>query len=155
MNRGPLLNSSLPCPVCGVSHCNERRVTLTLLPCVFARKYRGELRSVATRRGIKKTSNGSNRGGLEYKQEPPIPPLSGGEVARETEEKGRGLSERSEFRRPRRRLRRRTQKPDNSGGASWFVLLAVEKNEQIKRISVTRTFFGRERKSFVAQSSPC
>ena len=155
MNRGPLLNSSLPCPVCGVSHCNERRVTLTLLPCVFARKYRGELRSVATRRGIKKTSNGSNRGGLEYKQEPPIPPLSGGEVARETEEKGRGLSERSEFRRPRRRLRRRTQKPDNSGGASWFVLLAVEKNEQITQISVTRTFFGRERKSFVAQSSPC
>ena len=69
--------------------------------------------------------------GLEYKQDPPIPPLSGGEVARKTEEKGRGLSERSEFRRPRRRLRRRTQKPDNSGGASWFVLLAVEKNEQI------------------------
>ena len=82
------------------------------------------------------------------------PPLSGGEVARKTEEKGRGLSERSEFRRPRRRLRRRTQKPDNSGGASWFVLLAVEKNEQITQISVTRTFFGRERKSFVAQSSP-
>ena len=25
--------------------------------------------------------------GLEYKQDPPIPPLSGGEVARETEEK--------------------------------------------------------------------
>ena len=58
------------------------------------------------------------------------PPLSGGEVARKTEEKGRGLSERSEFRRPRRRLRRQTQKPDNRGGASWFVLLAAEKNEQ-------------------------
>ena len=82
------------------------------------------------------------------------PPLSGGEVARKTEEKGRGLSERSEFRRPRRRLRRRTQKPDNSGGASWCVLLAVEKNEQIKRINVTRTFFDRVRKSFVSQSSP-
>ena len=82
------------------------------------------------------------------------PPLSGGEVARKTEEKGLGLSERSEFRRPRRRLRRRTQKPDNSGGASWFVLLAVEKNEQIKRINVTRTFFDRVRKSFVSQSSP-
>jgi len=25
-----------------------------------------------------------------------------------------------------------SQKPDNCGGASWFVLLAVEKNEQIK-----------------------
>ena len=84
------------------------------------------------------------------------PPLSGGEVARKTEEKGRGLSERSEFRRPRRRLRRRTQKPDNRGGASWFVLLAVEKNEQITQISVTRTFFGRERKSFVSHLPlPC
>ena len=94
--------------------------------------------------------------GLEYKQDPPILPLSGGEVARKTEEKGRGLSERSEFRRPRRRLRRRTQKPDNRGGASWFVLLAVEKNEQITQISVTRTFFGRERKSFVSHLPlPC
>ena len=45
------------------------------------------------------------------------------------------------------------QAPDNCGGASWFVLLAVEKNEQIKRINVTRTFFDRERKSFVSQSS--
>ena len=45
------------------------------------------------------------------------------------------------------------QAPDNRGGASWFVLLAVEKNEQIKRINVTRTFFDRERKSFVSQSS--
>ena len=104
---------------------------------------------------IEKVSEG--RRGLKRpaKARAKSPPLSGGEVARKTEEKGRGLSERSEFRRPRRRLRRRTQKPDNSGGASWFVLLAVEKNEQIKRISVTRTFFGRERKSFVAQSSPC
>jgi len=47
---------------------------------------------------------------------------------------GRGLSERSEFRRPRRRLRRQTQKPDNRGGASWFVLLAVEKNKRIESI---------------------
>ena len=82
------------------------------------------------------------------------PPLSGGEVARKTEEKGRGLSERSEFRRPRRRLRRQTQKPDNRGGASWFVLLAAEKNEQIKRINVTRTFFDWERKSLVFNLLP-
>ena len=43
--------------------------------------------------------------GLEYKQkqQSPIPPLSGGEVARKTEGKGRGLLERSEFRRHRRR----------------------------------------------------
>ena len=92
-------------------------IELTLLsPCVSVREYRGSARRAK---------------GLEYKQDPPIPPLSGGEVARKTEEKGRGLSERSEFRRPRRRLRRQTQKPDNRGGASWFVLLAVEKNEQI------------------------
>ena len=117
--------SSLPCPV--------------VLRGVSVREYRGSAQRAR---------------GLEYKEEPPIPPLSGGEVTRKTEEKGRGLSERSEFRRPRRRLRRRTQKPDNSGGASWFVLLAVEKNEQITQISVTRTFFGRERKSFVAPSSP-
>ena len=80
------------------------------------------------------------------------PPLSGGEVARKMEEKGRGLSERSEFRRPR--LRRQTQKPDNRGGASWFVLLAAEKNEQIKRINVTRTFFDWERKSLVFNLLP-
>ena len=42
---------------------------------------------------------------------------------------------------------------NKNGGASWFVLLAAEKNEQIKRINVTRTFFDWERKSFVSQSS--
>ena len=42
---------------------------------------------------------------------------------------------------------------NKNGGASWFVFLAAKKNEQIKRINVTRTFFGWERKSFVAQSS--
>ena len=82
------------------------------------------------------------------------PPLSGGEVARKTEEKGRGLSERSEFRRPRRRLRRQTQKPDNRGGASWFVLLAAEKNEQIKRISCNRDYLLQEKKIISIQPSP-
>ena len=62
----------LPYPVCGVSHCNEQKGTLTLSPCVSVREYRG-----STQRAR----------GLEYKQDPPIPPLSGGEVARETEEK--------------------------------------------------------------------
>ena len=95
-------------------------IELTLLsPCVSVREYRGSAQRAR---------------GLEYKEEPPIPPLSGGEVTRKTEEKGRGLSERSEFRRPRRRLRRQTQKPDNRGGASWFVLLAVEKNKRIESI---------------------
>ncbi|WP_410079054.1 hypothetical protein, partial [Barnesiella intestinihominis] len=42
------------------------------------------------------------------------------------------------------------KRPDNCGGVSWFVLLAVEKNEPRKRISITRTFFDRERKSFVS-----
>ena len=46
------------------------------------------------------------------------------------EGKRRGLFERSEFRSPRTRRRRPSEKPDNRGGASWFVLLVVEKNEQ-------------------------
>ena len=94
--------------------------------------------------------------GLEYKQkqQSPIPPLSGGEVARKTEEKGRGPSEQSEFRRPRRRLRRRTQKPDNRGGASWFVLLAAEKNEQTKCISCIRDYLWRGKKIISIQPSP-
>ena len=91
-------------------------------------KYRGGVRKDG---GVKIPSVKVIEKGLEYKQDPPIPPLSGGEDARKTEGKGRGLFERSEFRRPRRRLRRQTQKPDNCGGASWFVLLAAEKNEQI------------------------
>lgn len=49
-----------------------------------------------------------------------------------------------EFRRPQRWPWRQTVKPDNCGGASGFVLLATEMNEQIKWIYVTGTFFGRE-----------
>gem|GEM_PF-5749311 len=99
MNGGLLLNSS---------------------PAFCIAKYRGGVRKDG---GVKNTRSESNRispplplysykeyrgsaqraRGLEYKQNPPIPPLSGGEVTRKTEEKGRGLSERSEFRRPRRR----------------------------------------------------
>ena len=30
----------------------------------------------------------------------------------------------------------RASKPDNSGGASWFVLLAAEKNEQIEILCI-------------------
>ena len=127
---------------CIKSEQRRKRNTSQPLPLCCCKEYRGSARRA---RGLKRLAKARAKS----------PPLSVGEVVRKTEEKGRGLSERSEFRRPRRRLRRRTQKPDNSGGASWFVLLAVEKNEQIKRISVTRTFFGRERKSFVAQSSPC
>ena len=138
-----------------------------------AKKYRGEPRSVATRRGVKNTYNGSNRvnpplplcsykeyrgsarraKGLEYKQDPPIPPLSGGEVARETEEKWARTVRAKRVPQTPTATVATSQKPDNRGGASWFVLLAAEKNEQIKRISVTRTFFGWERKFFVSQSS--
>ncbi len=114
-------------------------IELTLSPPVFLQGIQGEC---------------PQGEGVRIQGSPPIPPLSGGEVTRTTEEKGRGLSERSEFRSPRRRLRRQTQKPDNSGGASWFVLLAAEKNEQIKRINVTRTFFDRERKSLVFNLLP-
>ena len=56
-------------------------------------KYRG---------GVRRTEGLIKQRGLEYKQkqQSPIPPLSGGEVARKTEGKGRGLFERSEFRSP-------------------------------------------------------
>ena len=43
---------------------------------------------------------------------------------------------------------------NKNGGASWFVFLAAKKNEQIKRINVTRTFFGRERKLLVSNLLP-
>ena len=115
-------------------------IELTLLsPCVSVREYRGSARRAK---------------GLEYKQAPRFRLYRAVKSQGRRRKNGRGLSERSEFRRPRRRLRRRTQKPDNSGGASWFVLLAVEKNEQIKRINVTRTFFDRERKSLVFNLLP-
>ena len=99
------------------SEQKRKRNTSQPLPLCSYKEYRG---SAQRARGLKRPAKARAKS----------PPLSGGEVARKTEEKGRGLSERSEFRRPRRRLRRRTQKPDNSGGASWFVLLAAEKNEQ-------------------------
>ena len=60
---------------------------LRSLPYISLRKHRGSAHRAR---------------GLEYKQkqQSPIPPLSGGEVARKTEGKGRGLFERSEFRSP-------------------------------------------------------
>ena len=92
--------------------------------------------------------------GLEYKQDPPIPPLSGGEVARETEEKWARTVRAKRVPQTPTATVATSQKPDNRGGASWFVLLAVEKNEQIKRINVTRTFFDWERKSLVFNLLP-
>ena len=69
---------------------------LNLLPVFCTAKYRG---------GVRRTEGLIKQRGLEYKQkqQSPIPPLSGGEDARKTEGKGRGLFERSEFHRPRRR----------------------------------------------------
>ena len=43
---------------------------------------------------------------------------------------------------------------DNCGGASWFVLLAAEKNEQIKRISCNRDYLLQEKKIISIQPSP-
>ena len=135
--------------------CNSNKPSITLSPCRVP-QHCGVFCTAKYRGGVRRTEGLIKQRGLEYKQkqQSPIPPLSGGEDARKTEGKGRGLFERSEFRRPRRRLRRRTQKPDNCGGASWFVLLAVEKNEQITQISVTSTFFGWERKSLVFNLLP-
>ena len=92
--------------------------------------------------------------GLEYKQDPPIPPLSGGEVARETEEKWARTVRAKRVPQTPTATVATSQKPDNRGGASWFVLLAAEKNEQIKRINVTRTFFDWERKLLVSNLLP-
>ena len=81
----------LPCPVTlqGITNSMGERLLFNPLPLCFRREYRGSARRA--------------RGLIQAKAQSPIPPLSGGEDARETEGKGRGLSERSEFRRPRRR----------------------------------------------------
>ena len=129
----------LPYPVCGVSHCNEQKGTLTLSPCVSVREYRG-----STQRAR----------GLEYKQDPPIPPLSGGEVARETEEKWARTVRAKRVPQTPTATVATSQKPDNRGGASWFVLLAAEKNEQTKCISCIRDYLWRGKKIISIQPSP-
>ena len=92
--------------------------------------------------------------GLEYKQDPPIPPLSGGEVARETEEKWARTVRAKRVPQTPTATVATSQKPDNRGGASWFVLLAAEKNEQIKRISCNRDYLLQEKKIISIQPSP-
>ena len=82
------------------------------------------------------------------------PPLSGGEVARETEEKWARTVRAKRVPQTPTATVATSQKPDNRGGASWFVFLAAKKNEQIKRINVTRTFFDWERKSLVFNLLP-
>ena len=84
--------------------------------------------------------------GLEYKQDPPIPPLSGGEVARETEEKWARTVRAKRVPQTPTATVATSQKPDNRGGASWFVLLAAEKNEQTKCISCIRDYLWRGKK---------
>ena len=120
---------------------------LRSLPYISLRKHRGEVHnailipklkrrfqySSAVPRSIAGCSYKEYRGSahrarglIQAKAQSPIPPLSGGEDARETEGKGRGLSEQSEFRSPRRRDR--SDKPISSTTAaallgSFFSLL--------------------------------
>ena len=94
----------LPCPVTlqGITNSMGERLLFNPLPLCFRREYRGSARRA--------------RGLIQAKAQSPIPPLSGGEDARETEGKGRGLSEQSEFRSPRRRDR--SDKPISSTTAA-------------------------------------
>ena len=102
-NWNAAFNTPLPCPVA--------------LRGVLRSKYRGSARRA--------------RGLIQAKAQSPIPPLSGGEDARETEGKGRGLSEQSEFRSPRRRDR--SDKPISSTttaallGSSFSLLRRMNK----------------------------
>ena len=66
---------------------------LYVIPCNVTGHSRGGVRKDG---GVNKTEGVR----IQARAQSPIPPLSGGEVARETEGKGRGLFERSEFRSP-------------------------------------------------------
>ena len=57
------------------------------------------------------------------------PPLSGREEANRPRKKGEDCLSTASSAAPEGGDSLRAKKPDNSGGASWFVLLAVEKNE--------------------------
>ena len=57
------------------------------------------------------------------------PPLSGREEANRPRKKGKDCLSTASSAAPEGGDSLRAKKPDNSGGASWFVLLAVEKNE--------------------------
>ena len=115
-------------------------IELTLLsPCVSVREYRGSAQRAR---------------GLEYKEEPPDSAFIG-----RRRRKGDG-GKRARTVRAKRVPQTPTatvatsQKPDNRGGASWFVLLAAEKNEQIKRISCNRDYLLQEKKIISIQPSP-
>ena len=67
---------------------------------------------------------------------PGIPPLSGREEASRPRKTGEDCLSAASSAAPEGDASLRARKPDNSGGASWFVLLAIEKNEH-KRERVT------------------
>ena len=83
------------------------------------------------------------------------PPLSGGEVARETEEKWARTVRAKRVPQTPTATVATSQKPDNRGGASWFVLLAAEKNEQTKCISCIRDYLWRGKKIKHSILLPC
>ena len=61
----------------------------------------------------------------------PPPPLSGREEASLPRHEGEECLSAASSAAPEGGASRRATKPDNSGGASWFVLLAAEKNEHL------------------------
>ena len=87
------------------------------------------------------TMRGPERPQRERAEQPP--PLSGREEANRPRKKGEDCLSTASSAAPEGGDSLRAKKPDNSGGASWFVLLAVEKNEHT--VSPRTTMRGPER----------
>ena len=111
--------------------CNSNKPSITLSPCRVP-QHCGVFCTAKYRGGVRRTEGLIKQRGLEYKQkqQSPIPPLSGGEDARKTEGKGRGLFERSEFRSPRRRAKREAGIPDNQRATFLGYFFAAGKKLQ-------------------------
>ena len=80
------------------------------------------------------------------------PPLSGREEANRPRKKGEDCLSTASSAAPEGGDSLRAKKPDNSGGASWFVLLAVEKNEHTGSPRTTMRGPEREGKGQVPQT---
>ena len=103
-----------PAPRCGVQEKGRRGIHLPVLL------------DTASQRGMTRW-RGPVRPQRERAEQ--TPPLSGREEANRPRKKGEDCLSTASSAAPEGGDSLRAKKPDNSGGASWFVLLAVEKNE--------------------------
>ena len=110
--RGPVYES--PRTRCGVQEKGRRGIHLPVLL------------DTASQRGMTRW-RGPVRPQRERAEQ--TPPLSGREEAYRPRKKGEDCLSTASSAAPEGGDSLRAKKPDNSGGASWFVLLAVEKNE--------------------------